>query len=63
MIMDGISDLVGKSVTDFLAVSSLAGAVLQLDQVDVKIRARPYKTPPRWSHFAPPLTGSGVFVP
>ncbi len=45
--MDDLSDLVGKSVTDFVKVSSLAGAVLQLDQVDVEILARPHKPPPR----------------
>ena len=44
--MDDLSDIVGKSVTDFLKVSSLAGAVLRLDQVDIEILARPHKPPP-----------------
>ncbi len=47
VIMHDLSDLVGKSVTDFLRVSSLAGAVLRPDQVDVEILAMPHKPPPR----------------
>ena len=45
-IMEDLSDLVDKSVADFLKGASLAGAVLRPDQIEVEILARPHKPPP-----------------
>lgn len=47
VIMENASDLVDKSVADFLKAASLAGAILRPDQVEVEILARPHKPPTR----------------